>query len=630
MPVSETISSSGDWVIPEKVYSMRIRMYGGSGGGEFINNDINLTPTAGTNGGETTFLGMIAGGGRGGGVGGRNAGGTGGTATIGYDWGALGATVFTANGKTGQFNSGGTGGVINAARIDGGYGTQGIFTYSSYVQHDYINPGNNLPGTHVLTSSSPDLSVGFLGGEGTGYSSCWCKQAAGGNTTGPFYITGGGAPNTTKNTFIRTSEYGWLSFLYDGLSYEVGVSSYNYYSDWNSGTNYGAGSFVVYQSLPYRAKLTNSGNIPSDSPSYWQLLTVTQRISYFRVFFCRAGGSTYIKCFNFTANGKKQGAIGRGGGGAATIETTLTRQMLLDSGIYAPNTTQSVTIGDKGTKGGTTAADGSLGYIDVFMYIIPTVILTANKTEIIRGETVTLEWTTTGDADRIDWTSGELTNNNLTSFAYVDPIDTTTYIAVASGLGGSSDPAVLKLTVYQPPEASIEVPVPAEILYGENPTIGFSTKYANTAIKITPYYSYLTYSSEEAGDTIIYGDVANSAEIGTVADTVVSTDNLEVPIAYNNFGPYQIRMVLVAEGSGGTITVEKTISVIIDQTPDNVIIPEKEDAYKDEDPVFAPETDIRSELISIDGIDIPVEVKANYPIQVDINQEGIWRNVRNL
>jgi hypothetical protein len=37
-----------------------------------------------------------------------------------------------------------------------------------------------------------------------------------------------------------------------------------------------------------------------------------------------------------------------------------------------------------------------------------------------------------------------------------------------------------------------------------------------------------------------------------------------------------------------------------------------------------------SDLILIDGIDVKIEIKANYPIQVDKNQEDDYNNVRQL
>ena len=85
-----------------------------------------------------------------------------------------------------------------------------------------------------------------------------------------------------------------------------------------------------------------------------------------------------------------------------------------------------------------------------------------------------------------------------------------------------------------------------------------------------------------------------------------------------------------ASGSGGALERNAITSVIIDETPDNLEIPSSEGLIADETPVNTPDTEILSELLLIDDIDINVEVKSNYPIQIDINQSNDWKNVREL
>ena len=72
------------------------------------------------------------------------------------------------------------------------------------------------------------------------------------------------------------------------------------------------------------------------------------------------------------------------------------------------------------------------------------------------------------------------------------------------------------------------------------------------------------------------------------------------------------------------------IPIIIDDTPENLNIPESEDLLKDQTPVVSPEVEVLSDLILIDDIDIKVEVKSNYPIQVDLNQSDDWNNIRQI
>lgn len=681
MPTTATFTNTQNYTIPEDVYSMRIRIYGGSGGGEFINNDAALTPTAGTSGGSSSFLGMTAGGGVGGGIGGRNLAGDGGTTSLSYNWGNLGATITSGNGARGDTNTGGVGFNIAGVTKNGGDGTPGLFSYTSYIYHEY----SPIAVCNYVNNSSADLNVGYLGGEGTsgcGVStshkyyhvnfnvpftdatfeikdpygvnqwesnyagSSWCAQAAGGSTSGPFYPTSG--PNSNQNTLIYTQEYGWLSFRNDSLVYQH-VGSFRLYTHWSSSLSYSVGSFVVYGGIPYRASSANTNVIPPSNTSVWQQLTNTssnlttyylynagctytftrtinvKKYSYFNVWMCRAGGSTYVRCINFLAIGKKEGAVGRGGGGGSSIETTLTRDMLLGSGsTYAPGTTHTVTVGGAGSRGGNTASNGVAGLVDLYMYIIPRITLTASRTEIANGESVTLTWSTSGDADSITWSSGGLTNGNLSSEATVSPTLTRTYTATASGLGGTSPVASITITVYQRPTASISAPLSLD--YGVQGTVTYETEYANTSITVTPTYSY--------DNGVVTGDPINitpalSAEYGVSGTT--SSGSFETSIPYNNYGPRQVQYTMVAVGSGGSVSPPVTLTTInIDETPENINVPETEDVYKEQDPIVVPEYTISSDYLQVLDIDIPVEIKSDKPIKVDINQQNNWQDLRQL
>ena len=70
--------------------------------------------------------------------------------------------------------------------------------------------------------------------------------------------------------------------------------------------------------------------------------------------------------------------------------------------------------------------------------------------------------------------------------------------------------------------------------------------------------------------------------------------------------------------------------LFVDQLPNNFNIPESEDLIKDEPLVLSPNTEILTELILIDDIDIPVEIKANRAILVDKNRQEIWDKVRSI
>jgi hypothetical protein len=573
MPVTTNISGTQNYNIPSDIYSLTIRLWGAGGGGEFVSTAATQFAVAGSSGGSTSFVGLVAGGGQGGGIGGKGQGGSGGSTSSPYNWvGNQSASVSFINGNGGGLSAGGTGLTLNSLQKGGGgNGTVGAASYTSTSFHVFDNDSNQ----HIITQTSPDLSVSY---------------------------ENPGAP--------------------DGLSCSPNYGTKHYRVRFNVpfvDASYGINVFSICQQAAGGA--TNG--------PYYQAGILGKNSSEFRIWFCNGNAKNgYIRCFSFTASGIKSGATGKGGGSGAAIQTTLTRQMLQGSGTYAPGTTHTVTIGSGGSSGGNTATSGFSGYAQLYAIIIPKVTLTASSYAIVVGQSVTLSWFTTGDGDSITWTAGGLSNNNLTSSATVSPQLTTTYTAIANGLGGSSAPATVTIVVYQIPTASITVP--ESLLYGQNAVISYTTKYANTSITLTPYYTYLNGSTEVAGTSITL-PAADSAENGKPdSQTVRSNSSLTVTIPYNDFGPTLVRYVLTANGSGGSVTITDSTEIIIDQTPDNIVIPEKEDAFKSQDPVFAPETDILSELLLVTDIDIPVEIKSNAPIKVDINGQENWIDVRQL
>lgn len=121
--------------------------------------------------------------------------------------------------------------------------------------------------------------------------------------------------------------------------------------------------------------------------------------------------------------------------------------------------------------------------------------------------------------------------------------------------------------------------------------------------------------------------VNDSAEIGGTQ----STTGYTTTIPYNDRGPLSVTYVVRATGKLGNFQEKVvTIPIIIDDTPDNLNIPDSEDLLKDQTPVVSPAVEVLSDLILIDDIDIKVEIKSNYPIQVDLNQNDDWTKVRQI
>lgn len=296
-------------------------------------------------------------------------------------------------------------------------------------------------------------------------------------------------------------------------------------------------------------------------------------------------------------------------------------------GIGAVDVDGSTTVNPQFTTTYTLTANGlgnqtTTRNVTVTVYIPPIVTLSLARSSIIAGECTTLSWTTTGDANTITVGPG-ITNQNLNSFTQVCPTQTTTYGATVSGLGGTDSDSII-LRVYYPP--TISITTPDSINYGQQSTISYTTRYSNTSVTVTPTYFYLDGTTVTGASFQL--NKPNSAEINVGTTEVSGTFNTTIP--YTEFGPRMVTYAVVAEGSGGSASTSKDININIDATPDNLILPETEDKFKSENPVFTPETEVLSDLLLIDGVDVAVEIKANNPIQVDINKEGVWRNLRQL
>mgnify|MGYP001237965978 CR=1 FL=1 len=536
------------------------------GGGSGENVDASFTRISGTDGGDTELLGIKATGGNAGSVPGGGAGGSG--LSI-FNWSNYGVSVSTYNGTSGSLPSLGYGPTINGTRAgDGGTGNPGTYTYTSSVQHIF----NNTTNQHIFRSFSSDIQV---------------------------YYAGSGAA--------------------DGVSCSNSPSLKHYVIYFNN----------AFTSANYSISITNvtqqAAGGGTGAPPYYNSGIAYKTSSGFRAWFCQGGGfNGYVRGFSITATGQKAGAQGQGGGGGGGALANFTRQNLIDSIIYAPGTTHVVNVGSRGTGG---YSPGSFGSVKIYMLIRPEITLTATSVELIKGSSTTLSWSTSGDADSFVWLSGNINNTLLTSNITLTPEITTYYSAQASGLGGSSEIAFLTVYVFYVATASIEAP--SEINYGDTLNVSFETQYADVAITIIPTYYYVD-GTNTAGDPISI-DPAITAESGRPdSDTVVNSVLTQVPVAWNNIGPESISVLITAAGRGGVASDNVVIPVNIDITPENLGIPETDDAFKDQDPVVTPDTDILTELLLVDGIDIPVTIKSNRQIKVDINQSGIWQNVEEI
>jgi hypothetical protein len=277
--------------------------------------------------------------------------------------------------------------------------------------------------------------------------------------------------------------------------------------------------------------------------------------------------------------------------GTRSVSPTATRQYTLSATNPGGTTTRSVTI---------------------TVYQPPNVTLSLNNPTIIRGQSTTLNWVTTGDAGSASITPG-IGAVNINGNRIVSPTETTTYVINVSGLGGSDSDSIT-LIVYQPP--TVNLTGPASINYEQQGTLTYSATNIDISLGVTPTYNYRGSS--------VTGAVINLS-IGTTVSGSIATQ-----IPYNDFGPFNVQYVIVATGNGGQESKLLTIPINIDETPTNFLVPESEELLKSQDPVTTPDAVVTSYEIVIDDVDIPVEIKADRPILVDINNTDTWIPIREI
>lgn len=548
--------------IPENVKRIVVSMRGGGGAGEYINR-INGNPSPGGSGNATTFLGLIAGGGQGGGIGGRNQGGAGGTAsTPNYSYSGL----TLSNGSNGAVYTGGS--------PNGGNGTTDQVTYSSDITH-YFDDNSNYT---YRQDNSPDIYF-YPAGEGSSDAPC-------------------GAYWWSKHYQVR------FNFPYDNTNYNL--------------------------SITYICSQTAAGGYFSGYASNIQKYT-----NGFDIWFCKyrvSGGGTvnsFVRCFGFTTSGSRSSLRGRGGGGGASISGTLTREDLSSRGLLATQT--SLSIGSGGFDNSSNsiaplAADGGSGSADIYIEYLARAEIYSDATNdtIVQGQSVRITWRAYGD---IDWALVEPgiapQGSNYTGSVVVTPSSTTTYFVRAYGSIGGTATAEVTVTVLPPPELELNGPV--SIDYGSNVTLSYTARHAVTSLTIEPVFFFIDGSTTSGASYNV------SLPISEYEDDQY-TYNI---IPWNDRGPSRIEFRLRAVGYSYvannqtqylTNSVTFSVPVNIDTTPDLINIPETDDAIKDQDPVYSPEEG-SSITLRVTDIDIPVIISCNFPIQVQIDDDGIWRDL---
>jgi len=288
---------------------------------------------------------------------------------------------------------------------------------------------------------------------------------------------------------------------------------------------------------------------------------------------------------------------------------TLNSTSLNGSQIVSPYSTTTYNITGWAYGNGASGNDGVI----ITVYVPPVVNIFLNSSTIILGQSTTLTWTTTGDADTANL-SPILGNVPINSNVSISPTSTTTYTISVSGPGGN-DSDQITITVLQPPIVSINSD--SSVDYGDSVTITYSGVNCNESLSIVPVYTYLD-NTTTTGATIqlTHGDNVS----GTYIDSP----------PYNTIGPKRVLYTLTGNGNTLSDTDSSTTYFEIDQIPNAIVIPESLDNIKDEDPVISPDDTVTSQTLEITDIDIPVEIKSDAPVLVEIDDDNNWRKLREI
>ncbi len=304
-----------------------------------------------------------------------------------------------------------------------------------------------------------------------------------------------------------------------------------------------------------------------------------------------------------------------------TASGAITSVNLTDVGNLGTNTSGSHTVTPPYSKSYTLTVSGPGGTTTqnqaVTVYVPPEVTLTSDATNntIVLGQSVNLTWVTTGDANTATF-NPDLGSVAISSSHTATPTDDTTYTISVSGLGGS-DTDQITITVQKPPTVILTGPT-TDVDYNSQVSLSYDGTNVFVAFTLSVRYNYTdgTSSTWQTVESLPTGELVTGSTLHTPS--------------WNQFGPSSIEYKLVGE-SGGNLLDEQTITVpvTIDTMPDTIVIPSSDEEFINQE-VITPDAAVTSEDIEVTDIDIPVEIKSNYPIQVDINDSGIWDDVREI
>ena len=261
-------------------------------------------------------------------------------------------------------------------------------------------------------------------------------------------------------------------------------------------------------------------------------------------------------------------------------------------------------------------------FIDLTVYRVPTATLTATPSTIVVGQSASLDWTSS-DANSASINQG-IGAVNLSGQLTVSPTTDITYTISVTGNGGSGSDTATISVISLP---TLSVVVPQSVNYGDDITIevnGTNTDPSGAGVTLV---TVQTDEYDGPGSTLSPISIPNTK--GASFSTQYTSSGSSLP--YDTVGPTALEVQFTADGYGSLlVNGTKNVDIVIDMTPDAIDIPSSEDKFLGEEPVITPDVEVTTENIVINDIDIPVEIKADSPIQVEIDGSDTWVNVRQI
>ena len=423
---TQVITTTQNFRIPSNVIQLTVEVYGagGGGGGLTANVKSGATNYPGTGGptlsnpnfGTSRAFGLSANSGLGGGVGGMGTVGEGGGFSDEFGWDSVGVAVTGSNGNPGTQGvdgipgtstppipplggnsgdgttaSGGTGGDNNVIKKTGSLthffnnstdqnilidGTGATFTPQSlgapdgltclsrnYVITSIISGDGITPSKEItVTLSAPVIEGIYVGSVVTIYSSL-----VGYNGSYP-------VSKVLSNTqFVYTvptppsNPNGGLSARV--IAGQLDLSQKHYLVQWNE-------EFPTKEYTPILSGLSQfTAGGGYDAAISLCHFGYFEKQSFRVQFKRRSSFTTFIRSFNVDAVWVGQKNAGGGGGGY--VRATMSRQQLINSGLYIPGSTHQIRCGENGIGGGkgisgvTPGQDGAPGFVRLVMVLPP-------------------------------------------------------------------------------------------------------------------------------------------------------------------------------------------------------------------------------------------------------------------